>query len=51
MGAVLRYMSITSHSTDMMRGLVKIEDVLYYLSLITAGLFLSQRSLESLRWR
>lgn len=51
MGSVLRYLSIIDHSTDMMRGLVKLEDVLYYLSLTGVGLFLSQRSLESLRWR
>lgn len=51
MGAVLRYLSIIDHSTDMMRGLVKLEDVLYYLSLTGVGIFLSQRSLESLRWR
>ncbi|NKB88716.1 MAG: ABC transporter permease subunit [Acidobacteria bacterium] len=51
MGAVLRYLSITEHSTDMMRGLIKVEDVVYYLSLISVGIFLSQRSLESLRWR
>lgn len=49
--AILRYLSIIDHSGDMMRGLLKIEDVLYYLSLVTVGLFLSQRSLESLRWR
>lgn len=51
MGEVLRYLSITDHSADLMRGLVKLEDILYYLSLVTVGLFLSQRSLESLRWR
>jgi ABC-2 type transport system permease protein len=51
MGAVLRYLSITEHSTDLMRGLIKVEDVVYYLSIISIGIFLSQRSLESLRWR
>jgi len=50
-GAVLRYLSITDHSGDMMRGLVNLEDLVYYLSLIAVGIFLSQRSLESLRWR
>ncbi len=50
-GAVLRYLSITEHSSDLNRGLVKAEDIIYYLSLIAIGLFLSQRSLESLRWR
>jgi len=51
MGAVLRYLSITEHSTDLMRGLIKVEDIVYYVSLISIGIFLSQRSLESLRWR
>lgn len=51
MGPVLRYLSIIDHSNDMMRGLVKLEDILYYLSLTSIGVFLSQRSLESLRWR
>lgn len=51
MGAVLRYLSITDHSQDLMRGLVKLEDLLYYASVVAVGLFLSQRSLESLRWR
>lgn len=51
MGAVLRYLSIVDHSNDLMRGLVKLQDVLYYLSVTAIGLFLSQRSLESLRWR
>ena len=50
-GAVLRYMSITDHSSDLMRGLVKAEDIIYYASVVAIGLFLSQRSLESLRWR
>lgn len=51
MGAVLRWLSIVDHSSDMMRGLVKLDDVLYYASVIGVGLFLSQRSLESIRWR
>ncbi len=51
MGAVLRYLSMTDHSGELMRGLVRLQDILYYVSLIAVGLFLSQRSLESLRWR
>lgn len=50
-GAVLRYLSITDHSSDLMRGLIKLEDLVYYASVVVVGLFLSQRSLESLRWR
>jgi ABC-2 type transport system permease protein len=50
-GAVLRYLSITDHSSDLMRGLIKLEDLVYYGSVVAVGLFLSQRSLESLRWR
>lgn len=51
LGTILEYLSITTHSEDLMRGLVKAEDIIYYLSLVAVGLFLSQRSLESLRWR
>lgn len=51
LGAVLRYLSITEHLQDLTRGLVKSQDVIYYLSVTAVGIFLSQRSLESLRWR
>jgi ABC-2 type transport system permease protein len=50
-GAVLRYLSLTEHYQDLVRGLVNGPDLIYYASLIAFALFLTQRSLESLRWR
>lgn len=47
----LRYLSLVDHYDDLTRGLVKSQDVIYFLSVIGFGLFLTQRSLESLRWR
>jgi ABC-2 type transport system permease protein len=48
---VLSYLSITSHLDSFTRGVIDSKDVIYYLSMITLGLFLTVRSLESLRWR
>ena len=48
---MLRYLSLTDHFQDLVRGLIKSTDLIYYVSLIAIALFLTQRSLESLRWR
>jgi len=48
---VLSYLSIVSHLDSFTRGVIDTKDVIYYLSMICLGLFLSVRSLESLRWR
>jgi len=50
-GAILSYLSLTEHLQQMIEGLVVSSDVIYFLSVIAVALFLSQRSLESLRWR
>ena len=50
-GAVLSYLSLIEHFQPMTAGLVVSSDVIYFLSVIAFALFLSQRSLESLRWR
>lgn len=51
MGAVLRYLSLPEHFQNLAQGLIESPDLIYFASLITAALFLTQRSLESLRWR
>lgn len=51
LGSVLTYLSVTQHLQDLTRGLITSEDIIYYLSVIALGVFLTQRSLESLRWR
>jgi len=50
-GKVISYLSITSHYESFARGVVDLKDVVYYLSAIFLGLFLTSRSLESLKWR
>ena len=47
----LNYMSIVSHLESFTRGVIDTKDIIYYFSMIFLGLFLTARSLESLRWR
>jgi len=51
MGAVLKYLSLTEHFSEMVKGVIDTKDVVYFLSVIVLSLFLTQRSVESLRWR
>ncbi len=51
MGAVLKYLSLTEHFGDMVKGVVDTRNIVYFLSVIVLSLFLTQRSVESLRWR
>jgi ABC-2 type transport system permease protein len=48
---VLSYMSVTTHMESFAKGVLDSKDAIYYLSVIFLGLFLTARSLESLRWR
>jgi ABC-2 type transport system permease protein len=48
---VLSYLSINSHFDSFSRGVIDSKDFMFYLSMIFFGLFLTSRSLESLRWR
>jgi len=48
---VLAYMSVVSHFEPFSKGVLDSKDVVFYASLIFLGLFLTARSLESLRWR
>ncbi len=48
---VLAYLSIITHFESFGRGVLSSKDSIYYLSVIFMGLFLTARSLESLRWR
>ena len=48
---VLNYLSIVSHMDGFSRGVIDTKDLVYYVSMIFLGLFLTSRSLESLRWR
>jgi gliding motility-associated transport system permease protein len=48
---VLTYMSVTTHMESFAKGVLDSKDTVYYLTVIFLGLFLTARSLESLRWR
>jgi len=48
---VLSYLSVTVHFESFARGVIEVKDVVYYTTLILFGLFLTSRSMESLRWR
>src|SRR5437868_999779 len=48
---VLSYMSVISHYESFAKGMLSSKDAIYYVSLIFFGLFLTARSMESLRWR
>lgn len=50
LGALLKYLSVIDHFTEMVKGLISTRDLVYFLSLIVLGLFLTQRSVESFRW-
>lgn len=48
---VMTYMSTTTHMQSFLKGVIDTKDAIYCLSVIFLGLFLTARSLESLRWR
>jgi ABC-2 type transport system permease protein len=51
MQAVLRYLSIIEHFDDFSKGVIDTTHVVYYLSFITFGLFLTAKSVDTERWR
>jgi ABC-2 type transport system permease protein len=48
---ILTYLSILSHLDDFMKGVLSTSHIIFYLSLMLIGLFLTYRSIDSLRWR
>jgi ABC-2 type transport system permease protein len=48
---VVSYLGVTSHMEDMVKGVLDLKDVVFYLSFIAFGLLLAQLSVESQRWR
>ncbi len=50
-GQVISYLSIITHFDNFAKGLLSTKDVVFYLSMIFFALFLTARSMESLRWR
>jgi len=48
---VLQYLSVIHHYDDFARGVIDTSSLTYYLSLTVLFLFLTVRSIDSLRWR
>lgn len=48
--AGLRYLTIQEHLSDFMAGLISITNVVYFVSITIAALFLATRALELRRW-
>jgi ABC-2 type transport system permease protein len=48
---VVSYLSIPNHNESFAKGLLDAKDAIYFVTLTFVGIFLTARSLESLRWR
>ena len=48
---IINYLSIITHFDNFSKGLLSMKDVVFYVSMIYFSLFLTSRSMESLRWR
>ena len=46
-----QYLSIIDHLDDFTKGVIDTSHLIYYLSFITFGLFLTAKSVDSERWR
>ncbi len=49
--SLLKYLSLPEHFSTLVRGVVDTSDIVFFLSMILVALFLTQRSVESARWR
>lgn len=50
-GKVFGYLSVMSHFESFSKGVIDLKDVVYYVTMIGLGLFLTARSMDSMRWR
>ena len=48
---VISYLSVVQHFENFSKGVLDLKDVVFYISFIFFGLFLTARSMESVRWR
>ena len=50
-GQIFSYLALTTHFDNFSKGVIQLNDVVYYLSVMTLGVFLTARSLEALKGR
>jgi len=51
LATIVNYLSIVTHFDNFAKGVIETKDVVFYLSMIFFSLFITSRSMESLRWR
>jgi ABC-2 type transport system permease protein len=51
LGKVFEYASVITHFDDFQKGIIDSRDILYFVTLAGLGIFLTLRSVESLRWK
>jgi len=51
LGQTVQYLSVINHFEDFTRGIIDTTGVIYYVSFIVLFIFLTVRSIDSLRWR
>jgi len=51
LGQTMQYLSVINHYEDFTRGIIDTSGLVYYLSFIAFFIFLTVRSIDSLRWR
>jgi ABC-2 type transport system permease protein len=49
--SITKYLSMTEHLDDFVKGVIDTKHLVYYLSFIAFGLFLTVRSVDTERWR
>jgi ABC-2 type transport system permease protein len=49
--STLEYLSVFRHYDDFTRGVIDTSNLIFYLSFMVVGIFLTVRSLDSMRWR
>jgi ABC-2 type transport system permease protein len=49
--AIVRYVSITDHFGEILKGVIDTKDLVYFATVVVVSLFLTHRSVESVRWR
>ena len=50
-GQVMSYIALTTHFDNFAKGVIQLSDVIYYLSVVVLGVFLTARSVEALKGR
>lgn len=51
LGKLVAFISVTNHFNDFGKGVIDTGHIVFYLSCIVLGLFLTERTLESWKWR